>query len=197
MKKFQFILVLISFMGLILIGCADKSPSPVAPTDQSPTVSLDKKGPVVHYIKGANLGIVEGKTAGYRINAREYSDGSFDGEYEINSANAFKKLYPELPPLKWNGTVLAIKVHYIEEFKGNMGVILGLEKNGYWASQGETLYDVFFVIENNNGGNNQNSYYVDGYLDITKAKEIFNLSPAELIAWQLLYPAERGNIQVY
>ena len=196
MKKFQFILVLISFMGLILIGCSDKSQSPVSPADQNSKASLDKKDPVVHYIKGANLGTYDGKNAGIRITAHEYADGSFDGEYEINAANAFKD-----PSGKWNGNVLNFKVYEnVGEYGGNMGVILGVEKNGIWAAEA-TWYDVFFVIENGHGGQNttpnQNSFYANGFLDQAEAEDFFNLSPDDLINILLLYPADKGNIQVY
>ena len=34
MKKFNCLIAAIAFIGLLLIGCSDKSQSPIAPTDE-------------------------------------------------------------------------------------------------------------------------------------------------------------------
>ena len=38
MKFFKFVVVLLAFVGLSLIGCSDKSQSPIAPTDQQNSI---------------------------------------------------------------------------------------------------------------------------------------------------------------
>ena len=145
MKKFQFVLVLIYFMGLILIGCTDKSQSPVEPIDQSSTVSLDKKGPVVHSVNGSGLlTSFEGKNLDARYAAHEFSDGTFNDEYEINNANATHD-----PTFKINGIVISFKVYDdAGQYGGKMAVFLGQEKTGVYAG----YYDVFFAIDNGKPG---------------------------------------------
>ena len=81
MKTLQCLIVLIAFVGLSLIGCTDKSQSPVGPADQNSAVSLDKKGPVVHSVNGSGLLFLDGKKLGARYAAHEFADGTFDGEY--------------------------------------------------------------------------------------------------------------------
>lgn len=49
MKALKCFLMLVSFMGLMLVGCSDQSQSPVSPNDQ---VSLEKK--TIHYFTCTN-----------------------------------------------------------------------------------------------------------------------------------------------
>ena len=102
MKTINSLIVLIAFVGLSLVGCKDKLQSPVEPTHQNSTVSLDKKSPVVHSVNGSGLFFFNGRNAGPRNAAHEFADGTFNGEYEINSANATGD-----PTFKMNGKVLS------------------------------------------------------------------------------------------
>ena len=206
MKKFQFVLVLISFMGLILIGCSDKLQSPVEPTDQGSTVSLDKKGPVVHSVNGSGLFFFDGKNAGARYAANEYADGTFDGEYEVNSANATGD-----PTFKINGNVISFKVYEnAGPYGGNMAVFLGQEKTEVYAG----FYDVFFAIDNGKPGQSSSPDQVNGILielpslDFQIPAEwgspwtgmtildFYNMGPDELINNLYVADCDKGNITV-
>lgn len=195
MKNLRFVLVIITLIGFILIGCSDNLQSPVEPTDQGSEVSLAKKGPIVHSVNGSNLFTVNDKNAGGRVTAREYADGTYDGEYEINAANSWDD-----KTMKWNGKVLSLKVYEnIGDYGGKMAVIGGVEKTGPYAG----WYEVWFVIDNGKVGQNsspdQHSYYVGiGYdpFDLTEAEGMWNADPSVLINWLLVEPDERGNVTV-
>jgi len=139
MKTFYVAIILIAFTGILFVGCAE---SPVSPVNQ--TVSLDKKGPVVHSAQGSGLLFAWGKNCGARYSAHEYADGTFDGEYEINSANATGD-----PTFKINGEVISFKVYEnAGEYGGKMAVFYGQEKTEVFAG----FYDLFFAIDNGKPG---------------------------------------------
>ena len=190
MKKFQFVFAILTFVGLILIGCSDKLHSPAEPTGQSSVVSLDKKGPIVHAVQGTAHLRYEGKHISVTISAHQYQDGSFDGSYLQNGQNALDDKIQ-----KWNGRVLFLKVYEnYGEFNGRMGVIGGIETTGSYAG----WYDVFFVIDNSPNGVNQGSYYVLITPDLAEAETWWNLGPDDLV--NLLYgilPVENGTVHVY
>ena len=174
--------VLLAFTGLIFISCSEKS-SPISPADN--VTILFKKGPVVHSVQGSTNLTVFGKNAVQTVNARQYSDGSFDGQYEINAANAIDD---EI--MKWNGDVLFLNVD------GNIGIIGGVEKTGEYAG----WYDLLFVIDNDQGGqstlNDQTGWYIASTPDLTIAQEWWNMDPLDIIAWLEIMTVDRGNIQV-
>jgi hypothetical protein len=134
---------------LLFLGCSDNTFSPVSPTDQakvgSSATSLDKKGPLVHSVEGSGLlTLFEGKNLGARYAAHEFADGTFNGEYEINSANATGD-----PTFKINGNVLSFKVYEdVGDYGGKMAVFYGQEKTEIFAG----YYDVFFAIDNGKPG---------------------------------------------
>jgi len=139
MKTFHFIFVLAAFAGIIFLGC---SQSLVGPNDQPD--SINKKGPVIHQVQGSGLLFYDGKNLGARYNAREYADGTFDGEYEINCANATGD-----PTYKINGEVLSFTVYEnANEFGGKLAVFFGQEKTGIYAG----YYDLFFAFDNGQPG---------------------------------------------
>lgn len=138
MKTF-YAAIIITFMGILFIGCTE---SPVSPVNN--TVSLDKKGPVVHSVQGSGLLFAYGKNCGARYSAHEYADGTFDGEFEINSANASGD-----PTFKINGEVISFKVfENAGEYGGKMAVVYGQEKTEVFAG----FYDLFFAIDNGKPG---------------------------------------------
>ncbi len=206
MKTLQCLIVLIAFVGLSLIGCTDKSQSPVGPADQNSTVSLDKKGPVVHSVNGSGLLFFDGKNAGARYTAREYADGTFDGEYEVNSANATGD-----HDFKLNGEVISFKVYEnVGDYGGKMAVFLGQEKTGIFAG----FYDVFFAIDNGKPGQTASPDQVNGMLMELQSEDFqipaewgtpwtgmtildfYNMSPDELINNLGILDCDKGNITV-
>ncbi len=198
MKKFQFILVLISFMGLILIGCSDKSPSPVAPTaDQSPKVSLDKKGRVVHQVVGSGNMKYEGKIIVSTFTAREYADGTVDGQYEINMQSLFQA--------KEHGNVLSLKVYYDVPGYGTVAIIGGQIKNSTVPEQLD-IYECYVIVDNGKAPDFENWWIP--YLDTREKAEVFwNADPLDFIngfdtPWGAhwdgasLFPCEMGNFHI-
>ncbi len=188
MKTFYFVFVLAAFAGIIFFGC---SQSPVGPNDQPD--SINKKGPVIHRVQGSLLLSLEGKTLGGRFTAHQYSDESYDGEYEVNGANALGD-----PTFKWNGDILFLKVwEGIGQYQGTMGVMGGVEKTGPYAG----WYDVIFVIDNGIPG--QSSAPDEGInviwmtQDLTEAETWWNMDTYDLIAMCFgSLPAEKGNVTV-
>ncbi len=214
MKKLKFMLVIITFMGLILIGCSDNSQSPLEPTDQGSVVSLNKKGPVVHSVEGSGLlSTPERKNLGARYTAHEYADGTFDGEFEVNCANATGD-----HDFKLNGNVISFKVYEgVGQYNGNMAVFLGMEKTGIFTG----VYCVFFAIDNGNPGQTSDPDQVNGILMELPSKDFqipeewaegpdgcpsswvgltildfYNMSPEELITNLYVMDCDKGNITV-
>lgn len=192
MKTFHFVIAIIAF-GFLFIGCSEL---PVEPTDQ--IGSLDKQGPVVHSVEGAGLIFYEGKNLGARYTAHEFADGTFDGEYEINGANATGD-----PTFKWNGDVLSFLVYEnAGEYSGEMAVFFGQEKTGLYAG----WYDVFFAIDNGKPGQtsdpDQVNFYVVSLESLTATaagmtiEEWSNLSPEVLISYLGTLDCDHGNITV-
>jgi hypothetical protein len=161
MKTTKIFFVLIAFMWLLFISCSDNSLSPVSPTDQakvgSTVTSVDKKGPLVHSVEGSGLlTSFEGKNLGARYTAHEYADGTFDGEYEINCANATGD-----PTYRINGRVLSFKVYEnAGQYGGKIAVFLGQEKTEVYAG----FYDVFFAIDNGKPGQTSTPDQVNWFL---------------------------------
>lgn len=197
MKKLNLSIVLLAISGLLVVGCSGTTQSPVEPTGrvqqvtfqansvQSPTVALDKKGPIVHKVQGSANEVYNGKNMVWTIAAHEYSDGTFGGEYEINAANALDEKLQ-----KWNGEVKFLNVY------GNIAVVGGVEKTGSSAG----WYDVFFVIDNGKNGQatlpDQTSMYVQSLPDLATAQIWWNKAPSELMDVLGVMPVDRGNITV-
>jgi hypothetical protein len=206
MKTLKCLLVLIAFTALSLVGCSDNSQSPIEPTDQSSAVGLNKKGPIVHSVNGSGLFFFNGKNAGARYAAHEYADGTFDGDFEVNSANATGD-----HDFKLNGEVISFKVYEgAGQYGGKMAVFLGNEKTGIFAG----VYAVFFAIDNGNAGQYSAPDQVNGILmelpslDFQIPAEwgspwtgmtildFYNMSPNDLINNLGILDCDKGNITV-
>jgi hypothetical protein len=207
MKTMNSVIVLIAFIGLVLFGCSDKSQSPVAPSEKSSVVNLNKKGPVVHSVNGSGLlTSYEGKNLGARYAAHEFADGSFNGEYEINCANATGD-----PTYRINGNVLSFKVYEnAGEYGGKMAVFLGQEKTEAFAG----YYDVFFAIDNGKPGQTSAPDQVNWFLMELQSvdfqipagwgtpwtgltiMDFYNMSPNDLIDNFGTADCDKGNITV-
>jgi hypothetical protein len=210
MKTTKIFFVLIAFMGLLFVSCSDNSLSPVSPTDQAKVgnsvTSLDKNGPVVHSVNGSGLLTFQGKNCGARYAAHEYADGTFDGEYEVNSANATGD-----PTFKINGNIISFKVYEnAGPYEGKMAVFLGQEKTEVYAG----FYDVFFAIDNGKPGQTTAPDQVNGMLmelpslDFEIPAEwdspwtgmtildFYNMSPDDIINNLGIADCDKGNITV-
>jgi hypothetical protein len=192
MKTLKCLIVFIGLFAFFLAGCSEKLQSPVSSDNSSAnaTLSLDKKGPVVHAVTGSAHLRYEGKHISCTITASEFADGSIDGTYLQNAQNALGG-----KDQKWNGDVLFLKVYEnVGQFGGKMGVVGGIEKNGVNAG----WYDVFFVIDNSPNEVNEASYYVMITPDRAQAEGFWNLGPDDLMT--LLYgtlPVDNGHFTVY
>jgi len=207
MKTVNGLSVLIVFVVFLLAGCTEKLQSPVAPVNsltQKTAVSLDKKGPIVHSVVGSGL-LFWGKNLGARYAAHEFADGSFNGDYEVNSANATGD-----PTFKWNGKVISFKIYdNAGDYGGKMAVFLGQEKGAYAGT-----YDLFFAIDNGNPGQatapdqvNETLLYFPS-LDFQIPAEwgspwtgmtildLYNMSPEDLINNLGTLDCDKGNVTV-
>lgn len=202
MKSFKLIIVILALTGLLQVSCSEKSVSPV----ETSIASLDKRGPIVHRAVGSGLLFFNGKNLGARYAAKEYADGTFDGEYEINSANASGD-----PTFKINGDVLSFKVYENEgQYGGKMAVFYGKEKTEMYAG----YYDVFFGIDNGNPGQNSVPDQVNWFLMELPSEtfqipaewgtpwtgmtilDFYNMSPEDLISNFGTADCDHGNITV-
>lgn len=141
-----------------------------------------------------------GKNLGARYSAHEYADGTFDGEYEINSANATGD-----PTMKANGKVLKFKIYEgAGQYGGKMAVFLGQEKTNVYAG----CFDPFFAIDNGTPGQSSSpdqvnhalvtwpgldSQIMDTGLTI---EDIYAMSPADIINLLGTMDCDKGNITV-
>jgi hypothetical protein len=186
MNTMKSVAILLTFVGFVLVSCSEKSMSPV----DSPDLSLDKLGPIVHAVQGSAHLRYEGKHISQTVSAHEYEDGTVGGTYLQNAQNALNSKLQ-----KWNGDVLFLKIYEnVGEFGGTMGVIGGIETTG----ENPGYYDVFFVIDNGTVAEDQTCYFVNVTPDLAQAEIWWNLPPAELI--NLLYgilTVDNGNIRVY
>lgn len=194
--KVKFAAIVIVFAGLSLIGCSESSQPPVAPTNgsevlasaaepaQGSLANLNNRGVIIHMVQGSANGTYEGKNMVWTIAGHQYADGSFDGQYEINAANALGESYQ-----KWHGKVAFLKVY------GNLCVVGGAETGGNAG-----WYDVFFFIDNGEGGNavspDQASLYVAVTQDLVQAQRWWNLDPEILKTSLEVCAFERGNVTI-
>lgn len=198
MYSFKYFTILFLFLGLIFISCSDKNSSPIDPNNQNSTIELEKHGPVIHRAVGSGLLFFNGKNCGARYAIREFADGSFDGDYEINCANATGD-----PTFKLNGDAISFIVYEnVNEYEGKMAVIFGQEKTGPYAG----WYDVFFAIDNSQPGQAPAPDQVNNALlslpDLNyefmgmTIEEWAALSPADLIMYLGIANCDQGNITV-
>lgn len=210
MKTTKLFFALIVLMGLLFLSCSENTVSPVSPTYQAKVgnavTNLDKNGPVVHSVNGSGLLSWQGKNLGGRYAAHEFADGSFNGDFEVNCANAMG--YHDF---KLNGQVIEFKVYEnAGPYGGKMAVFLGQEKTGMSAG----AYAVFFVIDNGLPGQSSAPDQVNDLLmelptlDFEIPDEwgtpwtgmtildFYNMSPDDLISNLGIDDCDKGNITI-
>jgi hypothetical protein len=197
MKIMSFTLLLMASMAFVLLGCSDKSDSLLTPNEQ-PTatgLSLAKGGPVVHDATGSMHLYPEGETKmrTFAFTAKQYKDGSFDGEYQVyrHASGAVNK---------WHGKVVHLNV------EGNKALIIGYEdhQTGAWLG----TYDAFIAIDNGEGTSASPDimsfvWYTD---DQTELANWMTMSADDFVQHlmnagnpidEILYPVQMGNLQVH
>lgn len=189
MKTFKYFVVLIAFALFALLGCSEKSLSPVAPIDKAVTQTLDKKGPVVHSAQGSTNGTYYGlfdKNIVNTVTAHEYSDGTYGGHYFFNLRNALHD-----KSIWWNGDVLFLKVYTNVPGHGNFAVIGGADGGIY-----EGYYSIWFVIDNGSENDAETSYEVASADNLNDAIIEWSKDPITLINELGVVPCDRGNLRV-
>jgi len=140
---------------------------------------------MIHAVEGSANETYNGKNMVWTITAHEFADAAFDGEYEINAANALDEAIQ-----KWNGKIVFMKVY------DNVAVIGGVEKTGSTTG----WYDIYFVIDNGKKGQSsvpdQTSMYVVTTPDLDKAQIWWNEDPSVLMDELGVMPVDRRNITV-
>lgn len=201
MKTTKILFVLIAFMGLLVLSCSDNAISPVSPTDQAKVgnsvTSLDK-GPVVNKVTGSAQISYEGKVIVNTMNATEYADGTFGGQYEINMQGVFHMME--------HGEVMSLKVYYDVPDYGTVAIIGGQVKSSNVPGQ-EGLYECYLVVDNGKQADMIN-WWIPYTGTLEHAQEYWNISPLEFIngfvtSWgetwvgAFLQECEIGNIQIH
>lgn len=197
MKILPVALLLMASMAFVLLGCSDNSSSLLTPKEQ-PTAagsSLAKGGPVVHDATGSMHLYPEGesKMRTFAFTARQYKDGSCDGEYQVyrHASGAINK---------WHGKVVHLNV------EGNKALIIGYEdhQTGAWLG----TYDAFIAIDNGEGTNASPDimsfvWYTDdeaelaNWMTMSADDFVLHLMNAGNPIDEILYPVQMGNIQVH
>jgi hypothetical protein len=198
MRHLSFVILLIAMVAFVLAGCSDNPSTPVTPGDQAiaasaAPASLAKKGPIVHSVQGGfwfdDYG--NGKKVQNTIAAHQYADGSVDGRYLINAANAYdhQRWYNDY------ARVIYLRVYDNVEGYEKFAVVGGFEPNG--PSKG--YYEVWWLAINGPGGKN---YTADGLffsLDSSAVAAVWGLSPADLFAIPGLSPSppiDAGSLSI-
>jgi hypothetical protein len=198
MKTTKIFFALIAFMGLLVFSCSDNNVSPVSPTDQAAVTSFDKKGPVINSVTGSAQISYDGKVIVNMMNATEYKDGTFGGQYEINMQGVFQA--------HEHGEVMFLKVYYDVPDYGTVAIIGGQVKSSNVPGQ-EGLYECYLVIDNGTQADMIN-WWIPYITTIEQAQEYWDISPLEFIngfdtSWGTrwnganLVECEIGNIQIH
>jgi hypothetical protein len=203
MKTLSLLLLLLASMGLVLMGCSEKSFPLGSPTEQafsapSSHVSLGKGGAVVSSATGnghvAEVYSFVSKWS-FSFTARRYADETSSGEVQFQSHMG----------LKFHGTVVDLKV------VNNRAKLCWTYLSGPWAGQ----FGCAVVEDNGEGKKATGPDMMTGFLftdgiDIIQFGEptiagITSWTPNEFIAWLEAYftppgtalmPCDQGNVQV-
>jgi hypothetical protein len=156
-------------------------------------------GPVVHSASG-NMGIfTEGKSVTFAFTARQYVDGSCDGQWQVYN-------HSQDPAWgKWHGRVMSLRV-YDDPSGGKKAVIGGIET----ISPLQGFYDAFVAMDNGEGakasGPNMWCSSVFWDPDLTLAQQVWEMPPEEVVQLiadrngedpaEIWRPIEHGNISI-
>ena len=197
MKTLKYLAVLLALTSLVLISCSEKVSSPVSPDNQTLISNLNK-GPVINKVTGSAQISYEGKVIVNTMNAREYEDGTYGGQYEINMQGVFQA--------HEHGEVMSLKVYYDVPGYGTVAIIGGQVKSSNVPGQ-EGLYECYLVVDNGTQADMIN-WLIPYITTLDHAQEYWNISPLEFIngfvtSWGETWPGaymtecEIGNIQIH
>jgi hypothetical protein len=164
-------------------------------SDGGTILNLDK-GPVIHSIVGSGNIKFEGKEIVSTFSAREYEDGSVNGQYEINMQAPFQA--------KEHGNVLSLKVYYDVPGYGTVAMIGGQIKNSSIPTQLD-IYECYIIVDNGLEPDLEN-WYIPYITDREEAEVYWNIDPLLFINgfdvsgvhWPgtFLFPTETGNFNI-
>ena len=202
MKTFSFALSLLATIAFVLAGCSDGSSPPVSPSIQAKVApSQSPREKPVHLATGALDTYFEGKPQSWFFTARQYADGSCDGEYQI---------YIHSRPWEYSfvhGSVTSLKVY--NYMGGKAAIIGGSETKSSYAG----FYDAFLVLDSGEGEGpavvDLFTTYIFSTDVLTDAQRVwYDVNPDELVQeiinttqpglqpGNILVPVEMGNVQV-
>lgn len=198
MRILSSLFLLIPALALVLLGCTDNPNSPPTPGEQAVTgssapPSLEKNGPLVHSVQGGFWFDIygNGKKVQNTIGAHQYADGSVDGRYLINAANAFDHQ-------RWyNGYSRVVYMKMYDDVPGyeKFAVVGGVETTG----PGKGYYEVWWLALATGTGDiiTADGFYYD--LDSSVVAQAWVLPPAELMQLPGLnpsLPAAGGSLRI-
>ncbi len=197
MKSFKCFAVIFTLIGFLFISCSDNVSSPISSETQTLTNTLNK-GPVINKVTGSAQISYDGKVIVNTMNAREYEDGTYGGQYEINMQGVFQA--------HEHGEVMSLKVYYDVPDYGTVAIIGGQVKSSNIPGQ-EGLYECYLVVDNGTQADMIN-WWIPYIESLEQAQEYWNISPLEFIngfvtswgeTWDGAYlvECEIGNIQIH
>ena len=193
MKTINYFISLFALLMLLLASCTEQVSSPI-----DSGVQLLNKGPVVNKVTGSAQISYEGKVIVNTMNATEYKDGTYAGQYEINMQGVFQAME--------HGEVMSLKVYYDVPGYGTVAMIGGQVKTSNVPGQ-EGLYECYLVVDNGQQADMIN-WWIPYIVTLDHAQEFWNISPLEFIngfvtswgetwAGANLVACEIGNIQIH
>jgi hypothetical protein len=206
MKALSLALLLMACMAFVLLGCSDKSTSPLTPSEQtiaalSSGPSLAKGGPV-HSANGACNSFFEGKMQNWGFNAKAYSDGTCDGKVQIvvhSQSHDVGFLHCNVLSLKvWDmgGSVKAAVIGMVEAekgpFNGSYDAFVVYDY-GEGSKAHPDMFTTYICWDENNSLDHMKEVWQWRPMDVVN--EIVRIHPGTSVD-DVLVPVEEGNVQV-
>ena len=144
MKKLMCVLVSLTFVGLVLLGCTDSSDQLVVPVDKASTVSLEKG--VIHSATGSAHWKIVSSSGQSRVrfsfSAIQHSDGSFSGQVQNNDQGPTFNFHGNVFDLKVEGNIAKFA------FKFTSGTYYGIPLEDWYGVNISDLTAWCVVIDN-------------------------------------------------
>jgi hypothetical protein len=206
MKILSAALLLMACMAFGLLGCSDKSTSPVTPGEQtfagsSFSASLAKGAPV-HSANGACNSFFEGKMQNWGFNAKQNADGICDGKVQIvvhSQPREFGFLHCDVLSLKvWDlgGGVKAAVIGMVEvekgPFNGSYDAFVVYDY-GEGSKAHPDMFTTYICWDENNSPDHMKKIWQWPPMDVVN--EIVRIHPGTTVN-DVLVPVEEGNVQV-
>lgn len=166
MKTYKILITIFTFITLLFAGCSEQAPSPIDPEGQELN-----KGPVLNSVTGSGHITLDGKIVVLTINAVEYADGTYGGQYEVNLQAGYH--------IMEHGEVMFLKIYNNVPGFGTVAMVGGQVKSSNIPEQ-VNIYECYVIVDN--GSNTDLEGYWIPYIEtLEHAEEYWNSYPTDFI----------------